>query len=171
MSNDQQPTYDLRMEDEEYVEAAIRVVRRTLCRPTLTALQVHQLGALLFGLQRLPLQTPGVGFELMFKTVSQPDGYVLRCIALLDDRFELYDCESCPGWLGDREYVTWLKAELVRGRDDCALSLPEWFSIMLQLADDLDAELDIEDASTMEAIDWYAEPDPDAWSRLPSEFA
>lgn len=52
--------YQFELEDGCYIQLVIKAVRALLHREDLTANQVHSIAKMLLGLERLPLQTPGL---------------------------------------------------------------------------------------------------------------
>ena len=165
--------YSFYVEDRSLVEAVTRVVRQLLKRPTLNPLRVHQIGAFLFGLQRLPRLTPGLAMSISL-TTQYGDDIVTRSITIDDYHFELADFAiiHLSGVAGsDHESFVWFEVFAGEGREDRFHGYyDEWIAVLGELAEDDSTEIDIEDYGNIAYIDWDDPGNPADWDKLPSDY-
>jgi hypothetical protein len=169
-SEDNEDLLGFLMEDCPIIENLTAAVRSLLQRPELSPQTISQIGIFLFGLERLPLATPGISMSLSLEFELNRERDWL-CINIEDDRFVLdkglstYD----PQVGGDHETENILEVGFGYREGDTfqAMAFAENFA---ELATDPSRTISITANADDPFNDWYLESDPDAWGKLDSDY-
>jgi hypothetical protein len=81
-----QALFAFEIDDGGYIEKATQAVRSLLARPDLTSAQSESIGRAMYGLERLPLRTPGLDLEISL-VIKDEDSAVEYSLCISEDRF------------------------------------------------------------------------------------
>jgi hypothetical protein len=155
--------------DRGLIEALMRLVRKLIHRADTTPQQIHDLAILLFGLERLPMATPGVGIELSLSNRTDND-MRYQSITLDGTCFSVSFGGSVytPGAGSDTFSEDVLDAEVGGYRRNGTISTRAWtieFEGRIQ-----NSELDISPIDEDCDVDWNLEIDESAWERAAKKY-
>lgn len=158
------------VEDQHVVSHLTDTVRSLLQRPELPPRTISGIGYFLFSLERLPLPTEGICATLSLDYEFNREKTWIS-IQFDDDRFLLekgfhtFD----PGVGGDThsEIILEVGMGYREGNTFAAMAFAESFA---ECAADMSRAVKIEENSDEPFNEWELEADPDAWSRLSSEY-
>jgi hypothetical protein len=156
--------------DRGLIEALVGLVRKLIHRADAIPEQIHDLAILLFGLERLPLATPGLGFEEVSLSYRSENEMRYQSITLDEASFSLSSGGSVytPGAGSDTFSEDLLLAEVGGYRRDGTISPRGWIVGFEGLIDS--GELTIELSSGECDVDWGLEADESAWERAAKKY-
>lgn len=145
--------YLFELDDGYYIQRVSRAIRDLLRREDLTPKQVHSIAKMLLGLERLPLQTPGlnVSIELYEKVDGEATSYE---IAFGGNEFRTASGGYVEGSMGSDSFSgpTFEVGQQFRSCDVFDISDLYWPQYFSDLS--VQAKLRIEDNSDDELLDW-----------------
>lgn len=150
------------------IEEIVKAVRMLACRDDITAVQMHHLAVLLFGLEHLPIATPGIDVTLILSYRSDTQ-MNYHSIDLDGETFSLSAGGSVydPSVGSDTFSNEVLMVETGGYRDAKKTEMVEWLLSFKQRLADSDIRLDLDEACE---VDWSTDPDESAWERAATVY-
>lgn len=150
------------------VEKIVQGVRQLFRRKDVTPEQMHHLAVLLFGLERLPLATPGLHAELSLSCRSESAMHY-HSIHLDESTFELLSGGSVydPNAGSDSFSTQALMVEIGGVREANAQEMVAWLLGFRERVPDDDIAIELAEGCD---LDWDVEPDESAWERAASQY-
>jgi hypothetical protein len=157
---DDEGRFPLSIDDKPKIERLVKLVRSQLFRMSPSDLRAA--ASVLFALERLPATIPGVMVTFGFSQPNNDGNYGWVDIAISEDEFRLSEGEHFydPSVGGDTETRTKFETEV--GGNRCRGDIDDWLSVACVIAC-AGGEIDAEDHSEHDEIDWEADVDPNSW--------
>jgi hypothetical protein len=151
------------------IEEIVKAVRNLLRRDDITAMQMHHLAVLLFGLEHLPVATPGIDVTLSL-SYRRGNDMNYHSVDLDDTTFALSTGGSVydPSVGSDSYSEEVLMVEATGYRDVKDMAIVEWLMGFKERVVDADIRVDLDEACE---VDWTTEPDESAWERAAKLYA
>lgn len=161
--------FGLVLNDIPVIQRLIGCVRKVIARRDVTALQIHDLAGLLWGLERLPAPTSGLDVSLSIGRHYENGESRFSGMALSHHSFRL-ETESYiiidPSAGGDSMAATIFEAEVGGYRSmENPFAVGGWLDDFEEACGEMDKEIDVTNYGEVE-IDWSEEPNPELWERL-----
>lgn len=149
--------------DRSLIEKISKAVRNSFKREDLKAKQLHHMTVLLFGLERMPLATPGVNVTLTVSSRTESE-MSYHSIHLDESSLSLSQGGSVydPRVGGDNFGEDILLVETTGFRDDATMGYFDWLAIFKSRLEYDEIDFEIEDSCE---VDWSLEPDASSWER------
>ena len=168
-SDETEDLFPLFETDRGLVDSLVKMVRKLIHRGDITPEQIHHLAVLLFGLERLPLATPGVGIELSLSDRTEND-MNYQSISLDESSLSLSTGGSVytPGAGSDTFGEDLLLAEVSGYRRNGSMSFREWIVDFKSRIESDEVTLSLNSGEC--DVDWSQEPDEAAWERAAKQY-
>ena len=170
LSDDEEELFGFLIEDRHVVAKLIEEVRSLLQRPELSPQTISGIGVFLFGLERLPIPTPGIcsTLSLYYELNREKDWISIQFENdrfLLEKGFRTYE----PGVGGDThsEIILEVGIGYREGNTFQAMAFAESFA---SCAEDACREVNFEQNADEPFNEWELDTDPEAWGRLDSAY-
>ncbi len=151
------------------IEEIVKALRDLFRRNDITAMQMHHLAVLLFGLEHLPVATPGIDVTLIL-AYRTGDNMNYQSVDLDDNTFSLSSGGSVydPSTGSDSYSDEVLMVEATGYRDANEMAMVEWLMGFKERIADADIRIDLDEACE---VDWTTEADESAWARAATRYA
>lgn len=150
--------------DRRVIDEIAKSVRACLGRPTITPKQIRNLAVLLFGIERLPLTTPGLAADLTLSLHTGNDRHDI-VVTLRSDSLNLLfgGCVYTEGAGGDSYSEEALYVEAGGFREVNWRAVAKLLQTFASCA--ADPQIDLDAGCEESDFDWDDEPDETAWER------